>query len=110
MRFSYNLSLDRNEKSRKRQRIALKGAEPKMTTDSDSSSCCDGDSGTRSSYNGDHNTGKGDEESPSSQSEESNSIEQDITINIPDSVKHILEEDYININHGKKVSSSKNSH
>lgn len=94
----------RKENRRKKQRIgaALRGADPKFRTDSDSSSVEDGDSGTRSSFEED--TAECDVNSELADSQDSAATENFVVvINIPDSIKRILEEDGIKIKHGKKV-------
>lgn len=94
----------RKENRRKKQRIgaALRGADPRIRTDSDSSSAEDGDSGTRSSF---------EEDSPECEDnlelvdcQDSATSENVIVVfNIPDSIKHLLEEDSVKIKCRKKV-------
>lgn len=80
----------------------MRGADPKFRTDSESSSVEDGDSGTRSSFG---------EETPECEDNLELADSQDpaasenasVVLNIPDPVKHMLEEDGIKIKCRKKV-------
>ncbi len=98
----------RKENRRKRQRIgaALRGAEPKFcNNDSESSSAEDGDSATRSSFEEDSPVGRegdGDEAEVTEDSEMAGE-DNEVVFHVPDSIKHLLEDDYINIKFQKKV-------
>jgi len=78
----------------------LKGAEPKFRTDSDSSSPEDTDLCTVSSFN--EETPE-DENVESAEYQNSTASESEIIINIPDSIKQFLEDDFINLRYHKKV-------
>ena len=79
----------------------MRGADPKFRSDSDSSSVEDGDSGTRSSF----------EDSPECEDNLEMVDNQDpaanqnliVTFSIPDSIKHLLDEDNFRIKCRKKV-------
>lgn len=93
----------RKENRKKKQRIGagLRGADPKVKPDSDSSSVDgDGDSGTRSSFEED--APDIDENVELAENQDSLTAEP-ITLNIPDSIKHLLQEDCIQICSRKKV-------
>ena len=97
----------RKENRRKKQRIgaALRGADPKLRTDSDSSSVEDGDSGTRSSFEED---GRDCEENASIEDNQDSAVTENVVVvfNIPDSVKQLLEEDAIKVKCRKRVRNS----
>lgn len=93
----------RKENRKKKQRIGagLRGADPKLKPDSDSSSVDDGDSATRSSF---------EEDAPPEIDENAEVVEnpecliaEPISVNIPDSVKYFLEDDCIQVCSRKKV-------
>ncbi|XP_046648959.1 male-specific lethal 3 homolog [Daphnia pulicaria] len=86
-----------------KQRIgALRGADPKFRTDSESSSVEEGDSGTRSSFEEDSTECENSSEPIDSQDSAAN--ENTIVVfNIPDSIKQLLEEDGIKIKSRKKL-------
>lgn len=98
----------RKENRRKRQKIGagLRGAEPKFRNDSESSSAEDGDSATRSSFEEDSPFGRdGDaEEDDLAEDAEAMGEDSDVVFHVPDSIKHLLEDDCINIKFNKKVS------
>ena len=98
----------RKENRRKRQRIgaALRGAEPKFcNNDSESSSAEDGDSATRSSFEEDSPVGREGDGDETEVAEDSDMVGEDneVVFHVPDSIKHLLEDDYINIKFQKKV-------
>lgn len=89
-----------NRNKRRRIGASLKGAEPKFRTDSDSSSPEDTDLCTVSSFN--EETPE-DENVESAEYQNSTASESEIIINIPDSIKQFLEDDFINLRYHKKV-------
>jgi len=92
--------LKENRNKRRRIGASLKGAEPKFRTDSDSSSPEDTDLCTVSSFN--EETPE-DENVESAEYQNSTASESEIIINIPDSIKQFLEDDFINLRYHKKI-------
>lgn len=99
----FNLYYRKENRRTTKQRIgALRGADPKFRTDSESSSVEEGDSGTRSSFEEDSTECENSSEPIDSQDPAAN--ENTIVVfNIPDSIKQLLEEDGIKIKSRKKV-------
>ena len=94
-----------NRRTTKQRIGALRGADPKFRTDSESSSVEEGDSGTRSSFEED--SPECDNSSEPVDSQDAAANENTIVIfNIPDSIKQLLEEDGIKIKCRKKVRST----
>lgn len=88
-------------KRRKRIGASLKGAEPKPRTDSESSCPEDADSCTRSSFN--EEMPEEDENMETSECQNVMTSESEIAINIPDSIKQFLEDDFINVKYNRKI-------
>nr|CAH0110377.1 unnamed protein product [Daphnia galeata] len=94
--------LKENRRTTKQRIGALRGADPKFRTDSESSSVEEGDSGTRSSFEED--SPECDNSSEPVDSQDAAANENTIVIfNIPDSIKQLLEEDGIKIKCRKKL-------
>lgn len=98
----FNLYRKETRRTTKQRIGALRGADPKFRTDSESSSVEEGDSGTRSSFEEDSTECENSSEPIDSQDSAAN--ENTIVVfNIPDSIKQLLEEDGIKIKSRKKV-------
>lgn len=78
----------------------MRGADPKLKPDSESSSEEDGDSATRSSFEED--APESDENAELVENQDPLTAEP-ISLNIPDSVKQFLEEDCVNICNKRNV-------
>ena len=84
----------------------MKGAEPRNEIDSSDGSSREEEGGeelTSSSENHQHPSREDDAAVECAGMEGDESAEQDLYVHIPESVKHVLEEDYFHIKHHNKV-------
>ncbi|XP_032785317.1 male-specific lethal 3 homolog isoform X2 [Daphnia magna] len=93
--------LKENRRTTKQRIGALRGADPKFRTDSESSSVEEGDSGTRSSFEEDSPECDNNSEPVGCQDSGANENIV-VTFTVPDSIKQLLEEDGVKIRCRKK--------